>query len=66
MADRIPVIAGNWKMNTDVESGQKLAREILVLSNSVSGVEKIVCAIFHNHTSGICCEKLRSGAIESY
>ena len=50
MTDRIPVIAGNWKMNTDVESGLKLAREILELSESITGVEKIVCPPFMSLT----------------
>ena len=51
MTDRTPVIAGNWKMNTDVESGTKLVEEILALSDSVSGVEKIVCPPFISLTS---------------
>ncbi len=46
MANRTPVVAGNWKMNTDVESGLELAKGILKLSNSVSGVDKIVCPPF--------------------
>jgi triosephosphate isomerase len=46
MANRTPVIAGNWKMNTDVESGVQLANEILKLSNGVTEVEKIVCPPF--------------------
>ena len=43
MADRTPVIAGNWKMNTDSKSGLELAREILERSDGTGGVEKIVC-----------------------
>jgi triosephosphate isomerase len=43
MANRTPVIAGNWKMNTDVESGLNLVRDIYDLSESVPGVDKIVC-----------------------
>lgn len=46
MALRTPVIAGNWKMNTDIESGLELARGILEGSDAVSGVEKIVCPPF--------------------
>jgi triosephosphate isomerase len=46
MAKRIPVIAGNWKMNTDIESGLKLAKEILDFSEDFSGVDKIVCPPF--------------------
>ena len=51
MIDRTPVIAGNWKMNTDVESGTKLVEEILALSDAASGVEKIVCPPFVSLTS---------------
>jgi triosephosphate isomerase len=46
MAKRIPVIAGNWKMNTDVESGLKLVKEILSFSKDFSGVDMIVCPPF--------------------
>ena len=46
MAIRTPVIAGNWKMNTDVVSGLELAREILERSDGITGVEKIVCPPF--------------------
>ena len=51
MAKRIPVIAGNWKMNTDVESGLKLVKEILDLNEDFSGVDKIVCPPFISITS---------------
>ena len=40
------MIAGNWKMNTDVVSGLELAREILERSDGITGVEKIVCPPF--------------------
>lgn len=46
MAIRTPVIAGNWKMNTDVVSGLELAREILERCDGITGVEKIVCPPF--------------------
>jgi len=46
MAKRIPVIAGNWKMNTDIESGLKLVKEILAFSKDFSGVDMIVCPPF--------------------
>ena len=42
MAKRISVIAGNWKMNTDVESGLKLAKELLEFSKDFAGVDKII------------------------
>jgi triosephosphate isomerase (TIM) len=51
MAKRVPVIAGNWKMNTDVESGLKLVKDILDLSKDFSGVDKIVCPPFISITS---------------
>ncbi len=51
MTDRMPVIAGNWKMNTDVESGTKLVEEILALSDTAQGVEKVVCPPFISLTS---------------
>ena len=38
-------------MNTDVESGIKLVKEILDLSDSISNVEKIVCPPFVSLTS---------------
>jgi triosephosphate isomerase (TIM) len=46
MANRTPVIAGNWKMNTGIESGVKLAQGILELSEKATGVDKIVCPPF--------------------
>lgn len=46
MVNRVPVIAGNWKMNTDLSSGVELARKIAEISNGVSGVEKVVCPPF--------------------
>jgi len=46
MSARTPVIAGNWKMNTDVESGADLVAGIIKLSDGVSGVDKIVCPPF--------------------
>jgi triosephosphate isomerase (TIM) len=51
MANRTPVIAGNWKMNTDVESGLNLVKEIRKLSDGVNGVDKIVCPPFISVTS---------------
>ncbi len=46
MANRTPVIAGNWKMNTDIESGLDLARGILDQCENITGVDKIVCPPF--------------------
>ena len=41
MKHRKTVIVGNWKMNTDVQSGINLAKQILDLSNNITNVEKI-------------------------
>ena len=46
MTTRTPVIAGNWKMNTNLESAIALAKGIFEHSDSVSGVDKIVCPPF--------------------
>ena len=51
MKYRKPVIAGNWKMNTDVESGINLVKQILDLSNNMTNVEKIICPPFVSLTS---------------
>ena len=51
MKYRKPVIAGNWKMNTDVESGINLVKQILDLSNNITTVEKIICPPFVSLTS---------------
>ncbi|MAE80944.1 MAG: triose-phosphate isomerase [Chloroflexi bacterium] len=51
MKYRKPVIAGNWKMNTDVESGINLVKQILDLSNNITNVEKIICPPFVSLTS---------------
>ncbi|GIT20008.1 MAG: hypothetical protein CM1200mP39_28140 [Dehalococcoidia bacterium] len=39
--------SGNWKMNTDVQSGINLAKQILDLSNNITNVEK-------KHLPAIC------------
>lgn len=62
MAKRIPVIAGNWKMNTDIESGLKLVKEILDFSEDFSGVDKIVCPPFVSITS--VAQKLNDSSIQ--
>jgi len=43
---RIPVVAGNWKMNTLRSDAVELARAIRERSDGVTGVEKIVCPPF--------------------
>jgi triosephosphate isomerase len=44
---RTPIIAGNWKMNTDVASARELAEGIRVAGVSdARGVEKVLCPPF--------------------
>lgn len=43
---RIPMIAGNWKMNTTVEEAVKLVKTMLPGLDKVKGVEKVVCPPF--------------------
>jgi len=40
---RVPIVAGNWKMNTLRNAAIGLARAIRERSDGVAGVEKIVC-----------------------
>jgi triosephosphate isomerase len=43
---RIPMIAGNWKMNTTVEDAVKLVRSMLPGLDKVGGIEKVICPPF--------------------
>jgi triosephosphate isomerase len=43
---RIPMIAGNWKMNTTVEDAVKLVKKMLPELDKVRNVEKVVCPPF--------------------
>ena len=43
---RVPIIAGNWKMNTTAASCADLCKGILQGTDGVSGVEKVVCPPF--------------------
>ena len=43
---RIPLIAGNWKMNTTVTEAEKLVYEMLDKLDRIEGVEKVVCPPF--------------------
>jgi len=43
---RIPVIAGNWKMNTTVAEAVALVRAMRAELNKVSNVEKVLCPPF--------------------
>ncbi len=43
---RIPLIAGNWKMNTTVSEAEKLVYDMLDKLDEVEGVEKVLCPPF--------------------
>ncbi len=43
---RVPIIAGNWKMNTTATSCAELCDGVLQGVDNVSGVEKVVCPPF--------------------
>ncbi|HTY81192.1 MAG TPA: triose-phosphate isomerase [Dehalococcoidales bacterium] len=43
---RIPVIAGNWKMNTGIDDAVKLVKTMLPDLEKFSSVEKVVCPPF--------------------
>ncbi len=43
---RVPMIAGNWKMNTTVAQAVELVRAMAAGLDKISGIEKIVCPPF--------------------
>jgi triosephosphate isomerase (TIM) len=43
---RVPMIAGNWKMNTTVSEAVKLVGEMRPLLDPIGNVEKVVCPPF--------------------
>jgi len=43
---RIPLIAGNWKMNTTVDEATSLVKQMLVDLGKIGDVEKVVCPPF--------------------
>ncbi len=43
---RLPIIAGNWKMNTTVDEAVALVRDMLGSLEDIGGVEKVVCPPF--------------------
>ncbi len=43
---RIPLIAGNWKMNTTIPQALGLVEELLPKLEAVAGVEKLICPPF--------------------
>ena len=48
---RVPIIAGNWKMNTTVSEAVKLVGEMKSLLDPINNVEKVVCPPFVSLTS---------------
>ena len=48
---RIPLIAGNWKMNTTVDEAVRLVKEMLPGLDAVDNIEKLVCPPFISLTS---------------
>jgi len=66
---RIPLIAGNWKMNTTVDEAVRLVKEMLPAIDKIKGVEKVVCPPFVSLTAvGKAIEKssLKLGAQNLY
>jgi len=43
---RLPIIAGNWKMNTTVNEAVTLVKDMLGGLDKVAGVEKVICPPF--------------------
>ncbi|MEE9491072.1 MAG: triose-phosphate isomerase [Dehalococcoidia bacterium] len=48
---RMPIIAGNWKMNTSVAEAVELVTGMKKRLNSISGVEKVFCPPFISLTT---------------
>lgn len=42
MAQRRPIIGGNWKMNTDLESGMSLAAQVADVANKFEGCDVVL------------------------
>jgi triosephosphate isomerase (TIM) len=43
---RLPIIAGNWKMNTTIAEAISLVKEMLGSLDKIAGVEKVLCPPF--------------------
>ena len=48
---RVPMIAGNWKMNTTINEAVKLVGELRTQLDAVNNVEKVVCPPFVSLTA---------------
>ena len=56
-----PIIAGNWKMNTNVQEARKLVAEMKSSLESIDGTQKVVCPPFVALTA--VAELLRGSSI---
>lgn len=66
---RIPIVAGNWKMNTLRTDARVLAAAIRERSDGVRGVEKIVCPPFvylHDVRAALEASTIAVGAQNAY
>ena len=43
---RLPVIAGNWKMNSTLDEAAALVNAVLDRLDAITGVEKVLCPPF--------------------
>jgi triosephosphate isomerase len=43
---RLPIIAGNWKMNTNIDQAVELAQEMRDRLDKIGGAEKVLCPPF--------------------
>ena len=43
---RVPMIAGNWKMNTDIDEAVALVKTMLPELNKIRGVDRVICPPF--------------------
>ena len=48
---RVPIIAGNWKMNTTVSEAVKLVADMKPLLDPINNVEKVICPPFISLTA---------------
>lgn len=48
---RLPIIAGNWKMNTTVDQAVSLVQDMLSKLDKIDGVEKVICPPFVSLTT---------------
>lgn len=48
---RLPMVAGNWKMNTTVAEAQSLVKDMRDRLDRIGGVEKVVCPPFVSLTA---------------